>query len=332
MRSADNTASDTADGRAADPAADPAAVDAGATVHVPTPRPPETPTAGEGVGVSVVILTMDEEVNLGGCLDSCGWCDDVHVLDSGSTDGTVAIAEARGVPVHVNRFESFAKQRNWATDRIGVKHDWVFHLDADERFTPELVAELRERIGDGTPGGGAGPADELDGFRCPHKMMLMGTWLRRSEGYPVYQVRLFHRGRLRFIDHGHGQREPADARLGTLREPYLHEAYRRGVFDWVARHNVHSQKEAEAIVFGNGAAARWRDLVSGDATRRRRAVKALSWRLPGRPWLRWLWILFLQRGFLDGPAAWRYADLMRLYDQMTAVKVRMLRARDRPRR
>ncbi|MEM7625322.1 MAG: glycosyltransferase family 2 protein [Planctomycetota bacterium] len=283
-----------------------------------SPKPP----------VSVVILTMNEAVNLGPCLDSCAWCDDVHVLDSGSTDGTQEIAARRGVPVHTNKFESFGKQRNWAIDHVPTKHDWTFHLDADERFTPEMVAEMVGLFGDRDSGSEKDPG--VDAFRVPHKMMLMGTWLRRSEGYPVYQVRLFHRGRMRFIDHGHGQREPEDAELDTLKEPYLHEAYRRGVFDWVERHNVHSQREAEAIVFGDGAEARWGDLFSGDRVVRRRAAKALSFRLPGRPWLRWFAVLFLQRGFLDGPAAWRYADLMRLYDQMTVTKVKMLRAGWRP--
>ena len=293
------------------------------------PAPCSAPTSGPGgPPVSVVILTFNEAVNLGPCLDSCGWCDDVHVLDSGSSDATVRIAEARGVPVYVNRFESFGRQRNWAIDHIPTRHDWTFHLDADERFTPELVAELVEVLGEAAVEPAKDPG--VDAYRVPHKMMLMGTWLRRSEGYPVYQVRLFHKQRMRFIDHGHGQREPPGATLGTLTQPYLHEAYRRGVFDWVERHNVHSQKEAEAIVFGDGAAARWRDLLASDRVVRRRAAKALSFRLPGRPWLRWCSILFLQMGFFDGPAAWRYADLMRLYDQMTVTKVKMLKAGWRP--
>lgn len=297
------------------------------------PPPGNQSPLGKKSPVSVVILTMNEAVNLGPCLDSCAWCDDVHVLDSGSTDGTQDIAAYRGVPVHTNKFESFGKQRNWAIDHIPTKHDWTFHLDADERFTPEMVAEIVALLGDlnlpdssekSSRGGG------VDAYRVPHKMMLMGTWLRRSEGYPVYQVRLFHRKRMRFIDHGHGQREPDDAKLGTLQEPYLHEAYRRGVFDWVERHNVHSQREAEAIVSGDGADAQWSQLLSGDRVVRRRAIKALSFKLPGRPWLRWFTVLFLQRGFLDGPAAWRYADLMRLYDQMTVTKVKLLRAGWRP--
>ena len=275
--------------------------------------------------VTVVILTLDEEVNLPDALASCAWCDDVHVVDSGSTDATVAIAEAalgRG-HTHHHAFESFGKQRNWAIEHVPAKHDWVFHLDADERFTPVLVEELHQRL-TASPRG----AENLDAFRCPHKMMMHGTWLRRSEGYPVYQVRLFHRERMRFIDAGHGQREHPDARLGTLDEPYLHEAYRRGIADWVARHNVHSQKEAEALLAAEreGGAPGLLGCFSADRTRRRRALKHWSWKLPGRPWLRWFTILFLQRGVLDGPAAWHYAELMKLYDQMTAVKVRWLRA------
>ena len=266
--------------------------------------------------VSVVILTFNEEINLGDCLQSCAWCDDVHVVDSGSTDGTLRIAEQYGVPVHTHAFKSFGDQRNWATDHVPTRHPWIFHLDADERFTPALVHELRARLA-------AEP--DVDAFRVPHKMILHGTWLRRAEGYPVYQVRLFHRDRMRFTDHGHGQREPASATLATLDEPYLHEAYHRGIFDWVRRHNVHSQREAEAVVAGESE-VRALAVFSMDRTRRRRAIKSLTLRLPLRPWLRWFHILFLQRGILDGRAAWRYAELMRLYDQMTVTKVRYLRA------
>src|SRR5690349_22231261 len=91
--------------------------------------------------VSVVVLTVNEEVNIADCLRSCAWSDDVHVVDSGSTDRTCGIAREMGATVHVHPFESFGLQRNWAIDHIRHKHDWVFHLDADERFTPELVAE-----------------------------------------------------------------------------------------------------------------------------------------------------------------------------------------------
>src|SRR5687767_15041601 len=93
--------------------------------------------------VSVIILTLNEEANIRDCLASCAWCDDVSVLDSGSTDRTRDVAKELGAAVYSNRFESFGRQRNWAIDNIPAKHDWIFHLDADERFTPRLEDEIQ---------------------------------------------------------------------------------------------------------------------------------------------------------------------------------------------
>ena len=92
--------------------------------------------------ISVVILTHNERRNIGDCLDSLVGISDVSVLDSGSTDGTVEYVESRGVTVHHNAFLGFGQQRNFAIDRIPSKFDWQFHLDADERLTPELIGEL----------------------------------------------------------------------------------------------------------------------------------------------------------------------------------------------
>src|SRR4051794_34167182 len=99
--------------------------------YPPITLPPHAPTPS----VSVIILTQDEERNIGDCLRSCAWCDDVHVVDSGSRDRTCEIAAAMGAKVHRNPFQSFGQQRNWAIDNIATTHPWHFHLDADERFT-----------------------------------------------------------------------------------------------------------------------------------------------------------------------------------------------------
>src|SRR5438045_7644234 len=112
---------------------------AAATTHCMASDYPEISRpagASEGAApVSVIILAQDEERNIGDCLRSCAWCDDVHVLDSGSRDRTVEIARSMGATVHTNLFQSFGQQRNWAIDNIRAKHPWHFHLDADERFT-----------------------------------------------------------------------------------------------------------------------------------------------------------------------------------------------------
>src|SRR5689334_718571 len=107
----------------------------------------EQPSAPSPLPVSVVILTFNEEMNIADCIRSCqGWCDDIHVLDSGSTDHTCDIVRGMGVPVHYNPFQSFGQQRNWAIDNVPCKHPWHFHLDADERVTAPMVEEMGRRL------------------------------------------------------------------------------------------------------------------------------------------------------------------------------------------
>jgi hypothetical protein len=190
---------------------------------------------GPTAPVAVVILTLNEEINIGECLASCAWCDDVHVVDSGSTDATVEIARRMGAQVHVHPFESFGAQRNWAIDNVPAAHDWIFHLDADERFTTELVEEMARVLA-------TDPAEA--GFHVPHKLIFMGRWLKRAGGYPTYQMRLFHRRRMRFRDYGHGQREDSEGKVGLLTQPYTHHIFRRGIHHWLDNHNRYSSLEA----------------------------------------------------------------------------------------
>jgi len=269
--------------------------------------------------VSVVILTLDEAINIRACIESCAWCNDVHVLDSGSSDGTREIASECGASVWEHPFESFGAQRNWAIDNIPTRHDWIFHLDADERFTPELVEELRELF--------RSEPDE-SGFLVPNKLMFMGRWLKRAGGYPTYQMRLFHKGRTRFVDHGHGQREEEGARLGRLREPYLHYNFSKGLDEWFDKHNRYSRKEAEqALVAVEPLGESLGRLFSLDSVRRRRGMKSLSYRLPMRPLLAAIYQHVVKLGVLDGPAGWTYIAMRKTYDQMITIKLAELKQR-----
>lgn len=276
------------------------------------PRPP----------VSVVILTLDEEINIEAAIASCSWCDDVHVLDSVSSDRTVALAKTAGASVHVNRFESFGKQRNWAIDHIPLKHDWVFHLDADERFTPELVREIDEVLR-------AGPTHA--GYYVANQMILHGTWIKRSSGYPAYQMRLFHKGRMRFSDHGHGQREDTAGTLGTLQSPYVHHNFSKGLDDWKRRHEKYSEQEARQIIDAESRGERpsLTNLLSSDPIARRRALKALASRVPMRAPLRWLHTVLIKGAILDGRAGLSYANLLYWYERRIAQKARAMRASGR---
>ena len=165
---------------------------------------------------SVVVLTFNEERNIERCLSSLGDLNDVVVIDSGSTDRTVALAEAAGARVLHRAFDDFAGQRNHALEHGDLRNEWVLHLDADEELTDEFRAELARLIG----------RDDLDGYRVPSKTMLNGQWLRRAGMYPTYQVRIGHRDRLRFVQVGHGQREASPPeRIGTFDVPYLHHNF-----------------------------------------------------------------------------------------------------------
>src|SRR5262245_54356024 len=96
--------------------------------------------------VSCLVYTLNEEANLPHCLASLGWCDDVVVVDSFSTDSTEAIARAAGARFMPHRFTGFGDQRNWSLEHIPLKHPWALVLDADERVPPELAAELAGRL------------------------------------------------------------------------------------------------------------------------------------------------------------------------------------------
>jgi len=271
-----------------------------------SPRPP----------VSIVVLTLNEEINIVDCLASCAWCDDVHVLDSGSHDRTIALSKAAGAGTYLHPFESFGKQRNWAIENIPLRHDWVFHLDADERFTPQLVREIDELLKNDPP---------QDGFHVPHKLMFMGKWLKHAGGYPTYQMRLFHKQRMRFIDYGHGQREETDSNVGTIDEPYLHYVFSKGVYDWLDKHNRYSSLEALQVVEEPHQRLRFRGLFSHDPIVRRRSWKEFAYRIPFRPFARWFVMMFLLGGVFEGKPAWTYIRLLTMYEQMIGTKMRLLR-------
>ena len=299
----------------------PAASANGANEDRNTPPEPiratsKTRTSRRTPPVSVVILTLNEEINIRAAIDSCDWCDDIHVLDSGSTDRTQEIAREMDCKVHFHPFTSFGEQRNWAIDNIPTKYPWIFHLDADERFTERLVDAIYQRL--------ANEPDEA-GFHIPSKTMFMGRWLKRSAGYPTYQMRLFHKERMRFIDYGHGQREDENAMISTIDVPYLHFSFSKGIYDWLDKHNRYSTLEALQVIQGKEYDWKFKDLLFGNKIQRWRAWKELTYHLPMRSKLRWFAIIFMNGGILEGRAGFAYANLMAIYENMITTKLKVLR-------
>lgn len=261
---------------------------------------------------SIVILTLNEAHNLPGCLNSVRGCEDVVVLDSGSTDQTTAIARQHGARVFVRAFDSFAGQRNHAQRNLPFQHDWVLHLDADERATPELLAEC-ETVSVQT---------NVDGFFVAPRMMWRGRWIPRCTDFPAYQARLARRSTFTFIDVGHGQREAPELRMGYLSANYHHNLSSGGAAAWLEKHHRYARIEAEAR-WTQAAVSPWK-LLNPDRLQRRRAIKYWSHALPCRGFQRFFYQYLLRGGFLDGAAGLEYCRLLARYEGFIAAENKIL--------
>lgn len=269
---------------------------------------------------SVLILTKNEEANIGACLESVSWCDDVVVLDSRSADRTREIAVSRGARVFEREFDDFGAQRNYALDHVEFRHPWVFHLDADERFNDELRRECEQAIA----------KDECSAYFVANRIIFLGRWIKNSSQYPYHQVRLVKRGEARFAKSGHGQKEDSALRgAGYLRTPYDHLNFSKGIRDWVDRHNRYSSEEAAeaSLICGGGVPAL--DLLSADSLVRKRALKRLHARLPARWLFKFTYLYVWKLGFLDGYPGFVYCMLNGFYDFLISAKIKEAKAERR---
>lgn len=270
--------------------------------------------------ISVVVLTLNEASSLQRCLDSVAWCDDVLVVDSGSTDATVSIADGAGARIVVRKFDSFAGQRNFAMETGAFRHPWVLHLDADEVVPAALREELTALAGTANP--------PFPVYRLPSRLIFMGKWLRHAGMYPAYQVRFGQASELRFVDYGHGQREVQPAgQVGTCIAALDHYNFSKGINDWFSRHLRYARAEAQQSIAESGTALPWRQLWRSDATQRRRALKQIAFRVPFRPLLRFLYVYIGKRGFLDGRAGLHYAAMLGVYQYFIDLNKRELSGR-----
>lgn len=273
--------------------------------------------------LSVVVLTKDEASNIERCLRSVAWCDDVVVVDDHSTDRTAELATACGARVLRNRFQSFARQRNWALEHADLRHDWVLMLDADEVVTDGLRDELSRTLP-------AAP-DQVVAYRLCRKTMFLGRWLKHSDGFPVWIMRLVRRGQAAFQDSGHGEVPVpvVPGEVGTIGEPFLHYPFSRGIGDWVDRHNRYASREAE-LELAEQTRWRFRDVLSGDRAVRRRTLRRISRTLPGRPFLRFGYQYLWKMGFLEGRAGLAFSLLMAWYEGLIVLKREEIERPDSP--
>lgn len=277
--------------------------------------------AATPVPVSILIPVKNEAGNLPRCLASVQWAGEIWVVDSQSTDGTPAIAEARGAKVVQFHFNgTWPKKKNWALESLPFAHEWVFILDADEVLPPEAEAEFRAIVSD--------PAHPFDGYWINRRFFFMGQWLRHAY-YPNWNLRLFrHRlGRHERITAGataSGDNEVhehvlVEGRTGRLVSEMEHYAF-PSIEVFVEKHNRYSNWEARVAFAESGHGDPQLALVN-----RRRRLKRLARWLPFRPWLRFSYVYFWQRGFLDGRAGFYFARLHAIYEALSVMKTHELR-------
>ncbi len=265
--------------------------------------------------ISVIILTKNEERDLPACLKSLGWSDDVHVLDSGSTDKTIDIASEFGAKITSNPFQSFGKQRNFALDNIDIRHNWILFLDADEIVTEKFRKAMIEATEKAT--------EDVAGFYCCWKMMLEGKWLKHCDNFPKWQFRLMRKGRARFKDFGHGQKEDqVMGKIEYIREPYLHYGFSKGWFHWVDRHNRYSGQEA--FVRLNNCPP-FKNIFTRHGSVRNPALKSWLSRIPGWPMLRFIQAYFFNLGFIEGTPGLIYCANIAYYEFLIQIKMREIK-------
>ncbi len=277
--------------------------------------------------ISVLVPVRNESPNLAACLASVAWCNDVVVVDSGSTDGTADIARAAGARVVDFKWNgALPKKKNWALTSVAWKNDWVFIIDADERVTPELASALRAAL----------RQDTHQGYYVNRRFWFLDGWLNHCGYYPSWNLRFFRHRLGRYeLPAGGGATGSGDNEVhehielqgtaGYLAGEMEHYAF-PDIATWVEKHNRYSNWEARLQIEASAADAAGLD----PGITRKRRLRRLAWHLPFRPALRFLYHYVWRAGFLDGYRGFVFCRLMAWYEFMCASKARELRRGARP--
>jgi glycosyltransferase involved in cell wall biosynthesis len=268
-----------------------------------------TPIRSETSGITVIIPTLNESRHIRRCVGSARGLGRVIVVDCGSTDGTQSVAREHGAEVVERAWLGHAAQKNWALETLAIATPWVLFLDADEYLTAAAADAIRV----------ATASCRADGFLMPRAYVFLGRQLRYAWWYPDYQLRLFRRERGRFEERRVHEHVIVDGTTAAIEEPIMHENL-KGLSAFIERHNRYSDLEVDELLAPSRA--RKRGSLRGSWADRRRAMKDRVWfRMPMRPLVRFLWLYFARRGFLDGRRGLLFCQLIAMYDFMIDAKL-----------
>lgn len=258
--------------------------------------------------LAVIIMTYNEEANIAQALTSIeGWADEIFILDSYSNDQTLEVARQFNCEVVQNKFEDFAKQRNYALENLPVNSEWVFFLDADEWLSEALKQEISAVLSNL-------PAE--NGFYIKRRLIWMGRWIKRGY-YPSWQLRLFRNGKGRCEDRAVNEHLIVEGTLGRLHNDFT-DQNRKGVSDWIAKHNGYATGEARELLNLRSAQG-YQEIdasLFGTQAQRKRWLRYKIWNnLPPliRPFFYFIYRYIFTGGFLDGKEAFIYHFLQALW-------------------
>ena len=266
---------------------------------------------------TVIILTKNEETDIERCIRSVeGWVKRIVIVDSGSTDRTVEIAERLGVEiVRHEPFVDYGRQFNWAIDNLRIKTTWVFRLDADEVITPELRKELEKELEHHA-------TDDVSGFMMRYKVEFMGRYLMHGGFYPFQKITIFKYGKGRFEERAMGEHIVlSEGRCVYLRNDAIHHTLK--TLDlYINKHNWYATREVQD--YFDVRSGRENALLDGQPEKAKKLRDGLYYRLPMflRARLFFWYRYYLRLGFLDGTPGYIFA-FMQAYWYRTLVDAKL---------
>lgn len=197
-----------------------------------------TGTSNSHVPVTVIVLTHNEEQNITACLESVtGWVGEIYVVDSYSTDSTVEIAKRYTEKIIIHPFENYSRQRNWSLDNLPLTYDWVFHIDADERVSPQLRSAIYKMFA-------RDDLADIHGALMPRRTVFMGRSILHGGHYPVFHARLFRRKSGRCEERLYDQHFVVAGHLVNLHGDLI-DIIASDLTTWTQRHAIWGKLEAQ---------------------------------------------------------------------------------------
>jgi len=255
------------------------------------------PSMYESMKLSICIICFNEERNIKNCLESASWADEIIVVDSGSTDGTIEIVKQYDTELFHRPWTGYVDQKNYAFSKAGG--DWILSLDADEMVSMRLREEISNILA---------LSNSVDGYRIPRLSFYQNQWIKHCGFYPDKQLRLVKHGKGDWVGGRVHERVEVKGSVGELRNDILHYPYKGSIVGQLQTLNNFTTLQAEDLY---------------EQGKRFHFILLLF-----RPFFKFLEVYILKKGFLDGLAGFIIAVTFAYSMFVRYVKLRELDFRD----